>query len=200
MTTRGIKDSAFQQKILSSFHQGRLKLPFTLLGGINGLLIQNEILLHVDSDFILQVLDENSVDLVFTNTLKDLANNQEIAKYTAVVNISPKECVLKSSSVEVLENSDKAQQISKIFASQQQNIIMKIITFIKHKLGFYGDFIMYKFPAINAVPTVHNSSSTTLLSEKKLSDKPITDADYLSAMALLSGALKAEEHGPTLKL
>ena len=140
LSTRGIKDEAFQNKILNFTLQNKSGIQFAFGKIIDKLLLENDFLLTMNTDFKLnlQVESDESVSMQFIAFWKDPTNAPtELAIGLDVkVNITPDQIFIDRFDLQRFSDNPVAKEAIDFLESNQQNILMKLITFIKRMLGF----------------------------------------------------------------
>ncbi|MCW8407522.1 hypothetical protein OQJ13_00860 [Legionella sp. PATHC035] len=151
LADRGINDAAFQNKILHMTLQSRLSLHFAMNKIVDTLLyLQNEYPIWMSPDvpehkIELEVVNDNSVDFIFKGIwqthVTDSPTGETVNAVEALIKINISREVVAITSFELTKLSDMPN-VTKAFErleENQQNIIMKLITFIRHALGYNSE-------------------------------------------------------------
>ncbi|MBI2785168.1 MAG: hypothetical protein HYX60_02200 [Legionella longbeachae] len=136
-----------QDKILHMLLQHRAGIQFRL-----GALIQHNFpspkdnkqkYLNVDPVYKLEikVIGKNSVDLSYTAKIIeknpwDSEDSSEAFNVTVNINITPDKVLIKDFNLTKVIDNENTNTAFELIQSQQQNILMQLLTYIKHALGF----------------------------------------------------------------
>lgn len=148
---RGIKDAAFQNKILHMTLQSRACIHYAMNKIVDSLLyLENENPIWMspylpEYKIELQVINNNSVDFIFKGIWQTLATDSQTGETVdaveTCVKINISRDVVAITSFELTKLSDMPN-VTKAFErleANQQNILMKLITFIRHILGYNSE-------------------------------------------------------------
>ncbi len=152
LSSRGITDTAFQNKILIMILQSKMGVQFPIGPALPKYLqtMQNQytILLNRNWNIKLDVDSSDTVSLAM-NFVYDLidehtADRTPMVEACIKINITLGDVVIDDFSLTMLSESPVATEIYNHLEENQQNILMKIITFILHALGFNDELILEK--------------------------------------------------------
>ncbi|WP_392537155.1 hypothetical protein [Legionella sp. 227] len=151
LNDRGITDAAFQNKILHMTLQSRIGIHFAM----NKIV---ESLLNLEADYPvwmcpdlpeykieLVVVNNNSVDFIFKSIWKTLAPDDPTGETVNAVeacikiNISREVVAITSFELTKLSDMPNVTKAFELLEANQQNILMKLITFIRHVLGYNSE-------------------------------------------------------------
>ena len=143
LTNRGINDVAFQNKILTLTLQNKSGIQFGMGRIIDGLFLENGFLLAQNPDYQIDmdVTHDDRVSLVYTGVWEDPTTEPRTPAIKACVkiNISPDMVAISAFDLTKLSDNPVATAAYHLIEENQQNIIMKIITFIMHVFGFNSE-------------------------------------------------------------
>ncbi|CAM2839625.1 Uncharacterised protein [Legionella steigerwaltii] len=151
LNNRGIQDLAFQNKILNMILQNRDGVQFAMNKIVDSLLyLEDEYPIWMRPDLPeykieLEVDNNNSVNLIFkgiweTLTTDDSAGPKENAIEACIkINISRDLVAITSFDLTKLSDMPNVTKAFELLEANQQNILMKLITFIRHVLGYNSE-------------------------------------------------------------
>lgn len=144
LSTRGIVDESYQNKILHMLLQNRAGIQFRLGSNIMKVISgRGEGLFTLDENYgvEIKVIDKNSVDLIYTAKVneKDPWKAEEVSKAfdaTVRINISPEKVLIKDCKFSKVLDNKNTNMAFQLIQGEQQNILMKLLSYIRHALGF----------------------------------------------------------------
>lgn len=145
LDTRGITDTDFQNKILYLILQNRAGIHFAFGNIVNGLFHndENDFTLIMDRDYTLEmkVNGDNEVTLVFEATWDDYSKDPRLPAITVniEVNITPDMASISNFNISQTAETPQANAAFKFLEDNQQNILQKLITFLKEIFGFNSE-------------------------------------------------------------
>lgn len=143
LITRGVTDVDFQNKILALILQNKAGVQYPLGNIVNGLFLENNFQLIMNANYGLElnVNNNNDVTLVFTGTWDDYSENPRKAaiKVNAEVTITPDMASISNFKISQIADTPQANAAFKFLEDNQQNILQKIITFLKEIFGFNSE-------------------------------------------------------------
>jgi hypothetical protein len=137
-----VTSESFQNKILIMILQHRAGIQYRLGSNIMNVFSNRGGLFTLDEHYDLQVnvINQNSIDLTYKAIVneKDQWTGTPSKAFTATVtvNISPEKVTIADFNISKDLNSEATNQAFMAVKSEQQNIIMQLLTYIKHALGF----------------------------------------------------------------
>lgn len=143
LNKRGVSGLEMQNKILNLILQNRIGVHFQLANLVNNLFLGNDFNFAVDGsnyNIELAVNGADDVDLVFKAKCKDVNRQKDAMNVNVKVNITPAKVVITD--LVITKLAESANSAFKFLQSNQQNILMKLITLIKRALGFDSEFII----------------------------------------------------------
>ncbi|HHF7382627.1 TPA: hypothetical protein ACPSKF_003158, partial [Legionella anisa] len=151
LKNRGIDDLAFQNKILNMTLQTREGVQYAAGRIIDTLLLDNQCYMWMLRDFPyfkieLEVDDNNSINLIFNGTWEAFVTEdptgprENAVKACVKINISREMVAITSFELTQLSDNPSATRAFELLEANQQNILMKLITFIQHAFGYNCEF------------------------------------------------------------
>ena len=147
LSARGVTDSNFQDKILSMLLQNKGGIQFPLGNIVNNLFMTNnhDLLFSNNYKLSLQVHSKDKVTLILKSTCDDyMHNNEQVINVNIAIDISPAKVVIKNFEMEQISESQEAKDAFKFLEDHQQNILEKIVTYLKRFFGFDQELILEK--------------------------------------------------------
>ena len=148
LTDRQITDIAFQNKILNLTLQNKSGVQYAMGKIVDGLFIDNELLIMMNHNYKLEleVDSNNSVNLIFKGVWEDVKEEprQPAFEATVKINITPEKATITNFDLTKLSDTPETSTAYDLLIENQQNILMKLITFIKQILGFNSEFTLEK--------------------------------------------------------
>jgi hypothetical protein len=141
---RGVVDPEIQNKILNLILQNKAGVHYAMGNVINFLLLEKgfDLLMNAAGYTIeLEVNGPMDVDLVFKAEWDNFREEPREASIAANVkiNITPNSAAITDFTLTKLADSTVANSAFEFLQDNQQNILMKLITLIKHALGFNSE-------------------------------------------------------------
>lgn len=139
---RGVTNESFQNKILAMLLQNRAGINFRFGMNILDLFDTSNAIFTLDEnrEVKIDIVDEKSVGLTYKAIIneKDPWTSKAYKAFEAnvTVNISPEKVIIKAFDISKTYESEGTNDAYRAIQNQQQNILMKLLTYIKHALGF----------------------------------------------------------------
>lgn len=148
LASRGITDARLQNKILYMTLQTEMGIQYPLGNMVNTLFLENKYNLMMNSNYSLsmKVNSNRKVTVTLEGIVVDITTDlkePEIA-FTTSFTITPEEVALSEFKITQLSDSQTANDAYHFLKSHQQNIIEKIISYIKHFFGFHDELTLEK--------------------------------------------------------
>ncbi len=143
LTTRGVSDIDFQNKVLCMILQNKAGIQFPLIGIIDILFHDNghQLVRNASYELSLEVNSEYDLTLVFKGTW-DLYNTEPkepAISVSASVNITPDMVAITDFNMTKISDSPEANAAYNFLENNQQNILEKILSYIKRFFGFNSE-------------------------------------------------------------
>ncbi len=143
LNARGIADVALQNKILNMTLQSQAGLQFAMGKLVDGLFFEHDFLLVQNPNYqiAMEVMCDGSANLIFKGVWEDpMQQPREPAVAVSVkINISPDMVAITGFNMTKLSDASVTTAAYDLIEKNQQNIIMAIITFIRHFFGFNSE-------------------------------------------------------------
>lgn len=143
LAQRGIYNPAMQNKILNFTLQNKAGLQFAMGGIVSALMAEAQLAMAMNHNYQLniEVNGPDDVTLVFDGVWEDVTVEPREPAVSAHVeiNITPSKILITDFNLTQVGDSAAANQAHDYLLSNQQNILMKLLTFIKHLFGFNAE-------------------------------------------------------------
>lgn len=143
LSTRGVTDTTFQNKILSLVLQNKAGLQYALGNVLNGLLLENQhnFLMKPNYNLILEVHDKNNIKMKFTGNWHNLNTYSDVPDLSAniSVDITPNKVTIESFQVTQLSDTPETRNAFAFLEANQVNLLEKIFIFLKNLFGLNAD-------------------------------------------------------------
>ncbi len=142
LATRGLLDTELQNKILCMTLQTKVGIPFALGNIINSLFLNNKhnLLMNPDYELALEVNNDKKVTLTLKGFCDAIINIKDPAiSFSISVAITPASVVISNFTITQLSDSQEASNAYKFLEDNQQNILEKIVSYIKQFFGFNSE-------------------------------------------------------------
>ena len=144
LTAKGVSDPLFQNKVLCMILQSKLGIQFGLVGTLDGLLLNQVGSIISDAgtrEISMEVNNYNNINLNIKGEIKDFNNHDvpPLISFSICINITPDMVAITDYSLTQISNTPSADSAFKFFEDNQQNILEKILTYIKRFFGYNSE-------------------------------------------------------------
>lgn len=144
LDAKGVSDPLFQNKVLCMILQNKLGIQFGLVQILNGLLMSKGGSIISDQSSLeisLEVNNPNNINLNIEGKIQDLTDNDVPPQisFSICINITPDMVAITDFTLTQMSNSPTADSAFKFLEDNQQNILEKILSYIKRFFGFNSE-------------------------------------------------------------